>query len=258
VLFYNFNQPLVSPGEVTNLGTAGTDYNLVLGSVGNGRGGRQTTFVGGGEVAGEGEFGAPSFVARGAIANKAAEPQTEPLVLYAAAGATIVISADGVPAVSYTAPTPFASTVELTVPTANGGEAPVHVVPLEAPLPLPDIWTRQSSIEDRPLALRLLPGGRHTWAGDTRAVVTRLPTRGRLFELATWEDRSLEVPINTTGHALGPPHIVLFVPDLDAEGTPLDTFECAAVHATPAARARQQPRRSCAAEASVSSFLAGT
>ena len=230
MLFYNFNQPLATPGEVVNLGTAGTGYNLVLGALGDGRGGLHTTFKGAGAVAGEGTFGKPSFVARGAIPNKMPEPHTEPLVLYAAAGATIVISADGVPPVNYTAPRPFASTVELTVPTAGGGEAKVHVVPLEAPLPLPDVLTRQSSVEDRPLALRLLPGGRHTWAGETSAVVTKLPKNGQLFELASFEDRSREVPINAAGHALGPPHIVLFVPDLHAEGMPLDTFECVATH----------------------------
>lgn len=31
VLFWNFNDPLTSPGEVANLGTAGTDYDLILG-----------------------------------------------------------------------------------------------------------------------------------------------------------------------------------------------------------------------------------
>ena len=160
------------------------------------------SFVGAGTVLGAGRLNAPSFIARGAIPNKEAEPPTEPHVVYAAAGDTITISTSTVPAFPYTAPVPFNATEAFQVPTVEGGNATVHVVPIRAPEPLPSIFAHQWTIEDRPIALRLLPGAGHTYDGALTPVVTSLPSRGRLFELMAWEDRSLSAPINESGHVL--------------------------------------------------------
>ena len=54
-----------------------------------------------------------------------------------------------------------------------------------------------------PLPLRLLPGAGHTWNGTMRPVLTRLPASGTLYELSSWDDRSLAAPISAVGNGRG-------------------------------------------------------
>ena len=66
VLFYDFNDPLSTPGEIPNLGTAGSDYNALVGKTDD----ALATAVALNEVGNEVPTLAPAFVAADAIPNK--------------------------------------------------------------------------------------------------------------------------------------------------------------------------------------------
>ena len=165
-LFYDFNDPLSTPGEIPNLGTAGPDYNALAGKTDD----ALATAVALDDVGNEVPTLAPSFVAADAIPNKQEEPAA-PLVVYALPGTTVDLAAHGLPAGgTYDAPADLNATVVLE---RAGTE--VHVLPLRAPEVLDERHRLISAVEDSPVAIYLLPGPQHTWNRGMRPVVTRLP-----------------------------------------------------------------------------------
>ena len=230
VFFYNFNDPISFPGEVVNVGTAGTAYNLVLGEVGFSAT-PHTTFRYGGAVQTTKGIDAvihkPDFVARGPISNKEDDPTTEPHVVYAAAGETIqIVHEPSIPAYSYTAPDPFVATAVISVPDSVGAGAPVHVVPIAMPHNLGRQYTHKVTVEDHPLAMRLLAAEGYTYSGYIRPKIVALPVNGQLFEISTWSSSLRDAPITSTPHTVtSPSGLVLYVPNEHASGTPLDSFD---------------------------------
>lgn len=222
-LLYNFNDPVATPGHVPNVGTAGNDYDLIMGAVDGTAAGR--TYV---SVDSPGEvfsFAVPSFAAATPIPGKAPETAGTPLVVYAAAGTTIDLSGHGLAGHSFAAPVPFNATAALSLSTSGGALVTVHVVPLQAPQALSSRFARTLTTEDTPVALRLLPGHGHTWNGEIHPIITRLPAYGTLYEQNRWEDRLLTSPILATGHRMEvSSHIVLFVPSENGFGRPYDSF----------------------------------
>ena len=203
VLFYDFNDPLSTPGEIPNLGTAGPDYNALVGKTD----GALATAVALDDVGNEVPTLAPSFVAADAIPNKQEEPAA-PLVVYALPGTTVDLAAHGLPpGGTYDAPADLNATVVLE--RAGTG---VHVLPLRAPEVLDERHRLISAVEDSPVAIYVLPGPQHTWNRGMRPVVTRLPTLGKLYV----QEGTVTVPV-TEGEPIddGVDHAysVLYVPD---------------------------------------------
>ena len=203
-LFYDFNDPLSTPGEIPNLGTAGPDYNALVGKT---DGALAAAVALDAALGNEVPTLAPAFVAADAIPNKQEEPAA-PLVVYALPGTTVDLAAHGLPAGgTYDAPADLNATVVLE---RAGTE--VHVLPLRAPEVLDERHRLISAVEDSPVSIYLLPGPQHTWNRGMRPVVTRLPTRGKLYV----QERTVTVPV-TEGQPIddGVDHAysVLYVPD---------------------------------------------
>ena len=206
-LFYDFNDPLSTPGEIPNLGTAGPGYNALAGKTD----GAMATAVALNDVGIEVPTLTPAFVAADAIPNKQEEPAA-PLVVYALPGTAVDLAAHGLPAgETYDAPADLNATVVL-----ERAGTMVHVLPLCAPEVLDERHRLISAVEDSPVAIYLLPGPQHTWSRGMRPVVTRLPARGKLYVQQRLEDRLLTVPV-TEGEPIddGVDHAysVLYVPD---------------------------------------------
>ena len=224
-IFYDFNDPLTTPGEVANLGYAGADFDLMHGRLD----GSQSGLVYHAADDTEPELLSPSFVATVPIAGKAAEdPAGTPLVAYAAPGATVDLAAelgmaDGQ---SFTAPAPFNTTAVLVdVPTAAGGTATVHVVPLAAPEPMDELWRVVTTIEDSAKVIVLLTGAGHTWNEGTLRVLARPPSHGVLYEQERREDRVLTWPVTERGALITKSANVLYVPEENGFGDGFDSFE---------------------------------
>ena len=110
VLFYDFNDPLSTPGEIPNLGTAGPDYNALVGKT---DGALAAAVALDAALGNEVPTLAPAFVAADAIPNKQEEPAA-PLVVYALPGTTVDLPAHGLPAGgTYDAPADLNATVVL-------------------------------------------------------------------------------------------------------------------------------------------------
>ena len=222
-IFYDFNDPLSSPGEAANLGYAGADYDLVHGRLDMTETGTFYVLTDQTEVA----IASPNVVPLAPIARKAAEPDSTPRVAYAAPGATIDLAAVlGMAAgQSYTTPVPFnATAVLLDVPTAQGSTAIVHLVPLAAPAPPEARWRSFSTYEDVPLAMQLLSGQGHNWNEETLRVLARPPTRGVLYQQERKEGRSRARPVTKAGDLIELSANVLYVPEENGFGEPFDSF----------------------------------
>ena len=203
-LFYDFNDPLSTPGEIPNLGTAGPDYNALVGKT---DGALAAAVALDAALGNEVPTLAPAFVAADAIPNKQEEPAA-PLVVYALPGTTVDLAAHGLPAGgTYDAPADLNATVVLE---RAGTE--VHVLPLRAPEVLDERHRLISAVEDSPVAIYVLPGPQHTWNRGMRPVVTRLPTHGKLYV----QEGTVTVPV-TEGQPIddGVDHAysVQYVPD---------------------------------------------
>ena len=223
-IFYDFNDPLSSPGETANLGYAGADYDLVHGRLDMTKTGTLYLST---DLTREGVLASPNVVPSAQIARKAAEPNSTPHVTYAAPGATIDLAAvlGMASGQIYTTPVPFnATTVLLDVPTAKGGTAIVHLVPFEAPAPPEARWCSVSTSEDVPLMMQLLSGKGHTWNEATLRVLARPPTRGVLYQQERKEGRSLARPVTKAGDLFELSANVLYVPEKNAFGDPFDSF----------------------------------
>ena len=221
-IFYDFNDPITTPGEIPNLGYAGSDFDLVFGQLDATATGR--FFLATDDT--EQQLGSPSVVATSPIVHKAAEPDSTPRVAYAAPGATVDLAAVLGMAVgqSYTAPALFNVTAVLSdVPVAEGGFATVHIVPLVAPEPLDSRWHARSTTEDQPLSIQLVSGPRRAWNEDTLRVIARPPMRGTLYQQENKEDRDLTRPL-TAGAIVESSWNVLYVPETDAFGADFDSF----------------------------------
>ena len=82
-----------------------------------------------------------------------------------------------------------ATAVLLDVPTAAGGTATVHVMPLAAPEPMDEPWRLASTVEDSAVAIQLLTGAGHTWNEATLRVLARPPSRGVLYQQERKEEK---------------------------------------------------------------------
>ena len=209
VLFYDFDTP--SSANIPNLGTAGGDYDLVwertLEPPGEGGGGQppHTTLTRvhlplqiRGHVANKisgvqsteyydtilklaQTFRIPQFIPAWALPRSSSDFNT-PVVTSAAAGATISIA---VPALlspeSFTTPSsPWTTT---SVYTASNGRA-VHIVPRAKPVgPTAAHLTSFSGLEDSPFLLQV--AGMSEMGLCMQAVITTLPSKGKLFAVAT-------------------------------------------------------------------------
>ena len=222
-VFYDFNDPVSTPGEAANLGYAGANFDLMHGRVDASETGAVYLDPADSEVAVQ----APSVVATVPIAGKAAEPHGTPRVAYAAPGATIDLATVLGMAVgeSYTAPASFNETAVLfNVPTTEGGAATVHLVPLAAPQPMDAFWCRWRTVEDVEVAIKLLPGSGHTWNEKTLPVLARPPSHGLLYQQERAEDRVLTWPLTEKGTVIERSANVLYVPDENVFGENLDGF----------------------------------
>jgi hypothetical protein len=208
---------------VANLGYAGTDFDLLHGRL-------DTSETGAVYHAADDSVPGllpPSHVAAVPIAGKAAEPAGTPHVAYAAPGATIDLAAElGMGAgQSYTAPAIFnATAVLLDVPTAAGGTATVHVMPLAAPEPMDELWRLASTVEDSAVAIQLLTGAGHTWNEATLRVLARPPSRGVLYQQERKEDRVMTWPVTEKGALIDKSSNVVYVPEENGFGDAFDSF----------------------------------
>ena len=227
-IFYDFNDPLTTPGETANLGYAGADFDLVHGRLDMSQTGAiyvaddETSCLRRHQV-----IASPNVVPMAPIAHKAAELNSVPRVTYATPGARIDLAALlGMAAgQSYTAPVPFSATaVLLEVPTAEGSNAVCHIVPLAAPAIPEARWCSISTSEDVPAEIQLLTGPGHTWNENTIRVLARPPKRAVLYQQERKEGRSLKRPITKAGDVIELSANVLYVPEENGFGEPFDSF----------------------------------
>ena len=199
IVFYNFNDPLSEPGVARNSGTAGADYDLLLGRVASKPPPYDTEFlIRTGECADEYEtMGSPVFAP--AVDSRTwpvpkATDASAPLVLVAAAGATLDLSAYGLPGtltVPSAAPAGCTLTANCTYVASAGGQV-VHVLPLQVPLRPPKSEppsefsrTFVSVLEDFDVALTLW--GRSALGLNMSAVITSVPTGGTVYRSSCTE-----------------------------------------------------------------------
>ena len=210
--------------EVTNLGTAGTTHNLLIGRLDETANGAQYV-----SAATPITLTSPSFVGVAAIATKAADPvASTPTVVYARPGETIDLSSSGFAGQSYTASGTFSSTDVLSLSDATATSRPVHVVPLVAPSPTIAAYTSSSTFEDVGVEIRVLPGPGCQWPGGMKPVITTIPARGTLHAQPFFGDRLLTAPVTANGQTIDyPSMIVVYTPALNQFGENFDTFAVA-------------------------------
>ena len=190
VLFYNFDRPDLP--EVPNLGSAGSEYDLLLGRVADlstqSDDEYYDTFLKRVQ-----SFEKPKFVPAWALPRASSDPGS-PLVTSAASRATISIEVPGLASlVSYTAPpAPWVST---SVFTASNGRT-IHVLPRNKPVGAAPAHLRRVSGAEDALAL-LQASGANDLGLCMHAVVTALPTHGQLFVIANGYDAQSQVLLNT-------------------------------------------------------------
>ena len=126
-------------------------------------------------------FRSPQFVPAWALPRASSDVST-PIVTSAAAGAVISIAVPGLSSPdTFTAPSsPWTTTF---VTTASNGRT-VHIVPRGKPVgPTIAHLTRFSGLEDTPLVLQV--AGMSELGLCMQAVITTLPSKGKLFAVAT-------------------------------------------------------------------------
>ena len=123
----------------------------------------------------------PQFVPAWALPRASSDSGT-PIVTSAAAGATISIAVPGLsPPESFTAPSSPWTTTSMT--TASNGRA-VHIVPRVKPVgPTAAHLTTVSGLEDTLVVVQV--AGMSELGLCMQAVVTTLPSKGRLFAVST-------------------------------------------------------------------------
>ena len=186
VLFYNFDRPDLP--EVPNLGSAGSEYDLLLGRVADlstqSDDEYYDTFLKRVQ-----SFEKPKFVPAWALPRASSDPGS-PLVTSAASRATISIEVPGLASpVSYTAPpSPWVST---SVFTASNGRT-IHVLPRNKPVGAAPAHLRRVSGAEDALAL-LQASGANDLGLCMHAVVSALPTHAQLFVIANGYDAQSQV-----------------------------------------------------------------
>ena len=126
-------------------------------------------------------FQSPQFVPAWALP-RASSDSNSPVVTSAAAGATISIAVPGLSSPeSFTAPsTPWTATY---VSTASNNRT-VHIVPRGKPVGTAAAHLKSfSGMEDTPLVMQV--GGTNELGLCMQAVITTLPSKGKLFAVAT-------------------------------------------------------------------------
>ena len=186
VLFYNFDRPDLP--EVPNLGSAGSEYDLLLGRVADlstqSDDEYYDTFLKRVQ-----SFEKPKFVPAWALPRASSDPGS-PLVTSAASRATISIEVPGLASpVSYTAPpSPWVST---SVFTASNGRT-IHVLPRNKPVGAAPAHLRRVSGAEDALVL-LQASGANDLGLCMHAVVSALPTHAQLFVIANGYDAQSQV-----------------------------------------------------------------
>ena len=175
-------------------------------------------------------FDSPQFVPAWALPRSSSDSGT-PVVTSAAAGATISITLPGLTAPeSFTAPAPFTTT---SAYTASNGRA-VHIVPRVKPVgPTAAHLTSFSGLEDTPLVLQV--AGMSELGLCMQAVITTLPSKGKLFAVATGYDPTSQlidaIEITTPGHVLDhnqTGNYLVFQPGTNQVGSPYVAFNVSA------------------------------
>ena len=201
VLFYNFNDPLTTAGEIANLGTAGADYDLVLGKLPKPAGSEvfglrydnANTIV---------DLSSPTVTA--STDPSAWSPRSKPydtsapLVLWTTAGSTISGNAYSI-AYSYSAPSPFTTTQVVATTDTSGAAATLHVLQQVAPS-VSTTTTTRTGLEDASISYQL--HGSSPLGLEMTAVVSRLPAKGSLFEVPTGDSTVRDSPITAVGQVV--------------------------------------------------------
>ena len=223
IIFYDFENVAYDATYgveiVPNLGTAGNDYDLMLGKLPKPTGSEIFGLSyndGSGTII---NFIAPKAVPQSdstAWAVPKAQDSTAPLVVTAAPGETISISGSGV-STTYTAPNPFTATASFV---SSG--VTVHVVPVEAPVPPFGTFLSATGLEDASMHVRLW--GSHGTGLDLEAVIVAAPTKGTLHQVAhcTSTDSEGQLADGSVTDATG--LCVMYTPEADAYGEPYDSF----------------------------------
>ena len=124
ILFYNFNN--CSNGVCPNLGSAGLEYDLMLGRLKPGAMGSTMRIMDG---ARELHLLPPTLVSAASIPRVDADDYA-PLVVAIASGLTSTVRGGDVVPFNYTAPIPFDAAVTWYVPTTSGSTTAVLIMPL--------------------------------------------------------------------------------------------------------------------------------
>jgi hypothetical protein len=249
VLFWNFNEPLASEGWISNLGTAGPDYDLSLGvlpkhseamtcvSVFSTRyedqGGTIRSFVA--------PVMAPSTDSRAWSVPKALDT-TAPLVITASANST-VSGTEYSTSFSVNTPVPFRAPAVVSKTDANGIPISIHVIPRTAPS-VPSLASDllHTGREDTSLWIKLL--GTVTTGTHMTARITQLPSKGLLYDVPTSKSTSTDTPVRTVGQALTQgAGYVMYVPDSDSYGSPHVRQQHRGTRLSQNARILTDPRR---------------
>lgn len=205
---------------VPNHGSAGADYDLMLGRLAKPAGGELfgLSYVDGSSV--QRPFIPPVVVPSSestAWPTPRAQDPAAPIVVTCAAGETVAISQHGV-STSYTAPSPFAATA-----TFSSGGTSIEVVPL---MPPTAHTLSATGLEDGAVPIRLFA----TYASGlpVEVVLMTPPAKGTLHEIAHCDSTALLTPLAAPGAVADATGLcVLYRPDQDAHGAPHDSFSYA-------------------------------
>jgi len=223
IIFWDFNDG-PNGGVVPNRGTAGSDYDLLMGQLPKPLGITATSAIQ------DNRFGLTTLEAPSIIPGSVPKPitgydTTAPLVLTAAAGETVTSTQHGT-SFSFTAPTPFPSTH-----VAVDGGVTIHVVPKAAPTGAAAASNVHRGVEDRAINIQLW--GKSSWAPGSALVpkITALPTGGVLYVVQDASATSVEQAdrIVTAGQSVpSAARYVRYVPNPDGAssgpGVPYDRF----------------------------------
>ena len=228
ILFYNFNDPISTPGEIANLGLAGAEYDLILGRLPKPAGyeefGRRHTV--GRELLTKYDFVPPQIVPY--PTSLTPPPREHDLgaaeVISASAASTVTLPGTITPS-TYTTPSVFNDTTIVITGgvDSSGNSRPIHIQPRLPPGVLTDADLLESNgPEDTALWIKL-PGTTALGLPLT-CRITRLPLKGSLEDVAGVGYQG--TLINMAGHVLvggaGGAKYVKYFPHVDTFGT--DTF----------------------------------
>jgi len=225
VAFWNFNDyaTAATSGEVPNLGTGGTNLDLLLGKTDK-LAVFGTMYTGTGRGSTPIALNAPLIIPADDSSAWATPKTLSPSAPY------LIFTPDASSMNSVTIPAAFgAASQTANCPTAGSYVATGSVIAIDkalgTPVAAPDSRLTQVGLEDNALAIQV-------WSlqpfGSATTKITKLPTSGTLYDLgadAGSSDRS--VPVTSVPFALSStvtPYVA-YVPDADQYGSPLDDFE---------------------------------